>query len=224
MLVSLIRNPRFRTLAEVIKNIPEIEKRGTCLCIIARHGETDRSKKNLPSAGFDILLNDKGKDQSTRLSKYLKPVPFERIYTSPSSRALFLAEALSNEKENIKIIKCADLSEMNQPEETKNYWDVFRYKHMPHRFKAPPPYEDFQGLKQREEKKIIKIVEDNIGKVVIIAGHMLINNSILMSAFGIHLSQFWDIPLQHPAFFDVIEFDRTMKNNSLWLFHHSIEG
>jgi len=221
---AIMRYPRFKTLAEVIKNIPEIEKKGTCLCVIARHGETDRSKRNLPSGGFDIPLNEEGEKQSLRLSQHLKPVPFERIYTSPLSRALFLAEAISNEKENVKIIKRVDLKEMNQPEDTKSYWDVFRFKHMPHRFKVPPPYEDFQKLKPRAEKGIKEIVEDNIGKVVIITGHMLINNIILMNAFGIHLSQFWSIPLQRPASFDVIEFDFTMKNNSLWLFHHSIEG
>lgn len=77
---------------------------------LVRHGQTVCNAENRFSGWNDTPLNDIGKKQAQELSKRLKDIKFEAVYSSDLSRAYETATAVSNESD---IILFEQLREVN---------------------------------------------------------------------------------------------------------------
>jgi len=82
------------------------------LFYIFRHGETNYNVERKMQGCLDIPLNETGIAQAHNLAKQLSDVHFDKIYSSPLSRALNTAKIIAADK-NIEIVIDKGLSERN---------------------------------------------------------------------------------------------------------------
>lgn len=78
---------------------------------IFRHGETDWNNLGKLQGQTDIELNEKGILQAKNISKYIKNIEFNKIFTSPLKRAMKTAEIVANDLNIKNIIAENDLIE-----------------------------------------------------------------------------------------------------------------
>lgn len=64
-----------------------------------RHGQTDWNKEYRAMGHTDIPLNQNGLEQALLAADFLKNIQFDRIISSPLSRALKTAEIIAEQKE-----------------------------------------------------------------------------------------------------------------------------
>jgi 2,3-bisphosphoglycerate-dependent phosphoglycerate mutase len=64
------------------------------LCVV-RHGETDWNLAGILQGWFDVPLNDQGRQQARDLATAFAEQGFDRVYSSPLSRALETAEIIA---------------------------------------------------------------------------------------------------------------------------------
>ena len=86
-------NSQYVSLAEKLPELPEHAQR----IFLIRHGETDWNNLGLmQGGGFDLELNDSGKEQARRVAQELKNIPFGVIASSHLQRAQGTADAIAS--------------------------------------------------------------------------------------------------------------------------------
>ena len=68
--------------------------------VILRHGETEWNSRNLVLGRTDIPLNEKGRQQADEVGKRLQSMNFDKIFSSPLSRAVETADIVSKHQKN----------------------------------------------------------------------------------------------------------------------------
>ena len=96
--------------------------------ILARHGETIESEKDVHMGWLPGTLSKKGKEQIKSLAKRLKNKRINLIYTSDLGRCLETTKEISKFHKSIKVIKSNLLREIShgilEGENKKNkYWE-----------------------------------------------------------------------------------------------------
>ena len=66
---------------------------------LVRHGKTDWNAQGKLQGNIDIHLNDEGKKSAIELGEKLKNVDFDRIYSSPLSRAYETAQLICGQRQ-----------------------------------------------------------------------------------------------------------------------------
>lgn len=166
--------------------------------VLIRHGETDFALSGKYCGFTDVKLNSNGIVQAHKIAKRLKPVHFDKAYSSDLIRAFQTARIVFDQS---KIIKRTELREMNfgiieglshqealeQHREIYQKWlnDIVRF--------TMPGAENLIDLQSRVKKftdEIREIQEDLTIGVVTHAGPIKL---ILCDAFGIDIKGFWKI-------------------------------
>ena len=216
---DVIKSAKFTTIHEMAENFPPVGM-NSCFLIAARHGQTEWTVLNKAMGGeTDIPLNEVGEAQSRDLAQKLSGLPISAIYTSPLSRAKFLGERLSKACK-ARLTPLPSLKELCYGELVGKNWQEFMGTKAPHRFRAPGG-ESLWDLKKRVDKTMRDITANHTGQTVGITAHGWVNKIIFMWAFGIHLSQFWQVPLSSPTGVTAIKVDPHTSRNELWLFNAS---
>lgn len=164
---------------------------------LLRHGQTESNSKKVYYGKLDVELNVKGKAQCEAISKRLKDIPFNKVYTSTMKRAIHTAEiALSAKK--YEFIKDERINEMNLGEfEGKNYEE--NQKNYPEEWKkwtedwkgyAPPNGESYIEFYNRIKSFIEDIINQEDENILIVT-HGGVIKSIYAYILGENLDVFW---------------------------------
>ncbi|MCK9595500.1 MAG: histidine phosphatase family protein [Candidatus Omnitrophica bacterium] len=143
---------------------------------LIRHGITEWNQKGIYCGRIDVPLSKEGKLQATRLSRKLRSVRFDKIYSSSKKRALQTARIVFGDS---KIIRLAQLREVNfGVMEGLTYEQILKKYPAAYRkwFKSPysnpmPKAENLNAFKNRIEKAINGIVKSNKDKTIAIVCH-----------------------------------------------------
>lgn len=171
---------------------------------IVRHGETEFNVQKRMQGRLDSPLTQRGIDTSKSLGEHLEHTKFDRIFCSPSPRAVRTAEIINgNRTSNIEIED--ELREMNladwegkskeeleqlYPEEYKIFWNE------PQLFK-PKEGEDFQQVQDRAVALIKKLIAENEKGNILIVTHSVVILTIVKYFLNYPLQRLWEPPYIH---------------------------
>src|SRR5258706_3842316 len=96
---------------------------------IIRHGETEWNLGKRMQGQTDIPLNQRGHQQATAISKHLRNVPLDVIYSSPLARAFETDQTIANNQQNKEIITNSLLLERGFGENEGKSHDEFNSLH-----------------------------------------------------------------------------------------------
>ncbi|HAA25296.1 MAG TPA: histidine phosphatase family protein [Ruminiclostridium sp.] len=146
--------------------------------IIVRHAEAVGNKIREFHGWTDEGITEKGKLQALRVAERLKNVPVDVIYSSSMKRTMETARYISEVK-NLPIIPVDDLKEINGglwegmtwKDLAKKYPDEYDiWENEPHLCQMPEG-ECMEGFQQRIVTAVMRILEKEAGKNILIVTH-----------------------------------------------------
>jgi len=178
---------------------------------IVRHGQTEWNIQKRYQGSGDSPLTERGINQAKALNNYLKDMNFDKVFSSPSKRALHTAQIVSG-KPASEIITISDFQEINLGKwEGKLYSEMENenpdlyhgFWHAPHLYK-PTDSESFTDLTNRTFSAFLNTVKQNIGKRILIVSHAAASMSILNKIENRPLDKFWEKML-HQTSLSIVE-------------------
>ncbi len=173
---------------------------------IVRHGKTQWNLEKRLQGSADIQLNEDGRELARISGEALKDTHFDRIYSSPLSRAYETA-CLFRGNRPLEIIRDQRLSELNFGDYEGKTLDSlmeddacsFRYFFsQPHLYTPPANGETLEHLCMRAadfmEHEILPL--QNTCERVMIVAHGAMNKALMTYVKKQDLSQFWSGGLQ----------------------------
>ena len=145
------------------------------ICVV-RHGETDWNRAGKWQGREDIPLNETGKQQAEYCGDTLKHKQWDAIFSSPLKRAKETADIIAQAANIPSVVTVYDLIERDlgaasglTPEERKRLFPDGKY----------PGMENWDRLKNRVHKAILKCTDKSNGGDIIIVSHGGSINSVL---------------------------------------------
>lgn len=154
--------------------------------IIVRHGQTEYNRDHKLDGQFDTKLTDLGRDQARVLAEFLANEEIDITYSSPLSRSVDTADAITAHHPGIPYVQvdafreidCGKCTSLTQAEVKDQFPDLVA--EWPKN--TDPPFPGGESLKDVEARAVptfIDIVNKNVGKTVLIVGHGALNIAIL---------------------------------------------
>ena len=173
---------------------------------IVRHGETFWNKERRCQGTIDIQLNENGRELAVLTGKALKNVEFDKIYSSPLSRAYETASLIRGDRD-IPLMKDERLKEVCFGDMEGKCMDEMLKdpnSHFQHFFDAPHLYvpdengESLEDLCKRTRDFMEDVIMPEADKLkrVMIVGHGAMNKSIMCYIKGHGIDKFWSGGLQ----------------------------
>ncbi len=181
---------------------------------IIRHCEALGNVEKIFQGTTDLDITDLGQKQLVELEKRFKPIPLDRVLSSPLIRTQKTAKAIIGNK-NLTLEIDNDLIEMNggviegKPilESFKKYPELCEnWVNSPHKF-APPDGESYQDVYNRAWKVIKRIAEENKGKTIACATHGAVTKCIICKFLFDDITKLIDTPYSINTAVSLIEFD-----------------
>lgn len=166
---------------------------------IVRHGETEWNTAKRLQGWQNSSLTENGIEGAKLLSKSLKDIRFDFIYSSPLTRALDTANYIKKDDERLIILD--EIKEMGfgkweglEKEKLEKLYgeEYFNFWKRPHLYK-PVGGETFEELKNRIKIGLNKISE-NGGEKVLLVSHGVVIKTLQAMAKGHTLEEFWTPP------------------------------
>jgi probable phosphoglycerate mutase len=169
--------------------------------LLIRHGENDWvGKHRLAGRTNGVHLNDKGRDQSVRLSELLKDQPISAIYSSPLERCLQTAEPVAAALGQ-RVIQEAGLLEVDYGEwqggdlkELSKLPEWQAVQHFPSSFRFPGG-ETLHQTQSRAVWAIERIVQAHPNQLVALFSHGDVIRTTLAHYMGTPLDLFQRIQI-----------------------------
>lgn len=167
---------------------------------IVRHGETNNNNLHRFIGSTDHPLNERGQAQAATLNAPMSRLHIDRIYSSPYLRTMMTAEQIRAGRE-IEIIPerglceihCGQWEGLNRAE-IEERWpgmiDLWQFK--PDLLRMPDG-ETFEQVRTRAVDALCRIVQENRGKSVAIASHMLTIQLIMTRLLNIPIRDVWEM-------------------------------
>jgi len=195
-------NPQIECLnqtSHLNQKIPN--KIGSSRIILIRHGETNWNKEGRFQGQIDVPLNEKGREQATKASKYLEEVEFNKAFSSSMKRPYETAKIILNNK-NIKIEKIEDLIEINHglwegslEEEIKQKWpEMLNNWHEKPESVTMPEGESILQVSERAIcawNYICDLQQEN--DTTLVVAHDAVNKTLICHILGLSFSDIWMI-------------------------------
>jgi broad specificity phosphatase PhoE len=179
---------------------------------IVRHGETQWNREEVFRGSKDIPLNETGKKQAQRVGNYFSKRHIDRIISSPLSRAIQTAEAVSSAT-GIKFESAKEFADMNF-----GIWEGLSLREVEERFPT-----DFRLWKASPDKlrvesgETLAMVRDRISAglaniscdredAVVIVTHRVICKILILNALGLGNDHFWDMKYD-PGSISLLEYN-----------------
>lgn len=185
---------------------------------IVRHGETLWNKERRCQGTIDISLNEYGRELAVITGKALKDVHFDKIYSSPLSRAYETACLIKGDRD-IPLIKDERLREVcfgnmegmcmdDMLKDPNSHFQHFFDE--PHLYRPDENGESLEALCARTkdfmEKEIIPVA-DSLERVMIV-GHGAMNKSIMCYIKNHGIDKFWSGGLQKNCNVIIVSYDK----------------
>ncbi len=177
------------------------KKIGDSRIILVRHGETNWNKEGRFQGQIDIPLNEKGKEQASKASKYLEEIEFTKAFSSSMKRPYETAKIILN-KNNIQIAKIESLVEISHglwegklEEEIKRTWPEMldNWHEKPESVTMP----EGESIKQVSDRSIsawnliCKSQKEN--DTTLLVAHDAVNKTLICHILGLSYSDIWKI-------------------------------
>ena len=181
------------------QNIPK--KIGDSRIVLIRHGETDWNKEGRFQGQIDIPLNEKGKGQASKASKYLEEIEFTKAFSSSMKRPYETAKIILK-KNNIQIEKIDSLIEINHglwegklEEEIKHTWpEMLKNWHEKPESVTMPEGESIKEVSDRviSAWNLISESQEDDDTTLLVA-HDAVNKTLICHILGLSYSNIWMI-------------------------------
>ncbi len=181
------------------KNIPD--QIGDSRIFLIRHGETNWNKEGRFQGQIDIPLNNNGKDQAKKASKYLREINFNKAFSSSMNRPYETAQIILN-KSDLKIKKIDELVEISHglwegklENEIKKQWpELLKNWHQKPEQVVMPEGESIREVSERSVKawREICLTQKNEDLTLLVA-HDAVNKTLICNILEIDYSKIWMI-------------------------------
>jgi broad specificity phosphatase PhoE len=176
----------------------------TCWLLLTRHGATENNRARPPrlqGRGIDCDLSEPGRAQAQQTGRFLRDLPLEAVFSSPMRRALQTAEAVAS-PHGLAPQTVDQLIEVDVGLwEGRNWEDIQQaYPEAYQAFMADAgnnPYcggENLSQLQARVVPALDRLLEENVGRVIAVAAHNVVNRVYLARLLAIPLSGYRSIP------------------------------
>ena len=182
------------------KNIPA--QIGDSRIFLVRHGETNWNKEGRFQGQINIPLNNNGKDQAEKASKYLKEINFNKAFSSSMDRPFETAKIILQNKLDIKITKIELLVEISHglwegklENEIKEQWpELLKNWHEKPEEVIMPEGESIGEVSKRSIKAWEEICLTQKKKdLTLLVAHDAVNKTLICKLLGIDVSNIWMI-------------------------------
>ncbi len=227
--VDINKNSSFKTQIECLNQTSHLNQNvpkqiGDSRIFLVRHGETDWNKEGRFQGQIDIPLNEKGKDQAYKASKYLNKVKFDKAYSSSMRRPYQTAQIILENKDILEIKKVDDLMEINhglwegklEIEIGKDWPQMLREWHQKPENVKMPEGESIQNVSERSIKawqKICKSQKPNNNTLIV--AHDAVNKTLICNILGLDYSNIWMIKQGNGGISIIDVFEDPTKDNVL---------
>jgi len=177
------------------------KKIGDSRIILVRHGETNWNKEGRFQGQIDIPLNEKGKEQAYKASKYLEEIEFTKAFSSSMKRPYETAKIILK-KNNIQIEKINSLVEISHglwegklEEEIKETWPKMLkdWHEKPESVTMPQG----ESIKQVSERAIsawnLICNSQKENDTSLLVAHDAVNKTLICHILGLNYSDIWMI-------------------------------
>ena len=182
------------------KNIPA--QIGDSRIFLVRHGETNWNKEGRFQGQINIPLNNNGKDQAEKASKFLREINFNKAFSSSMDRPFETAKIILQNKLDIKITKIELLVEISHglwegklENEIKEQWpELLKNWHEKPEEVIMPEGESIGEVSKRSLKAWEEIcLAQNNKDLTLLVAHDAVNKTLICNLLGIDFSNIWMI-------------------------------
>lgn len=181
---------------------------------IVRHGETEWNVAGRMQGCKDSKLTNLGIQQAKWLSGKLKDENIDIIYSSPLNRARNTAELIRGNRE-IEIFNEYDLRELELGEweglsktdvEKIDKLNIENFWNNTEEYNPPRGGETFQELINRSYRCIMKLVNENRGRTILLVSHTITIKSFMAALQGFGVKGIWNPPFLKQTALTEIDF------------------
>ncbi len=182
------------------KNIPD--QIGDSRIFLVRHGETNWNKEGRFQGQIDIPLNNNGKNQAKKASKYLEEVNFNKAFSSSMHRPYETAQIILQNKSGLEIKKINELVEIShglwegklENEIKKNWPELLMNWHKKPEEVIMPEGECIKEVSERAVKAWREIcLTQKENDLTLLVAHDAVNKTLICNLLGIDYSNIWMI-------------------------------
>ena len=179
---------------------------------LVRHGQTAWNREEVFRGRADIPLNEIGRKEALLTGEYLEKVKASAIYSSPLSRAVETAEAISRYQgkevlisDGLIDIDFGRWQGVSHEEVKEKFGDLYRqWKDAPHLVRFPGG-ETLEDVRERVLRGIDEILPDHGDETLVMVSHRVVNKTLLCGLLGLDNSHFWQIG-QDTGCINILEF------------------
>jgi len=176
----------------------------TCWLYLVRHGATENNRAKPPrlqGRRTDPGLSVEGLDQARQTGRFLAACRLDAVYSSPLLRARQTAEAIA-EPHGLSVQRVDELIEVDVGQWEGRAWDEIE-RTDPQAYRAfmtdPAAHsylggESIQSVRDRVVPAFQTLLADNLGRLVAVAAHNVVNRAYLADLMGISMSRYRTIP------------------------------
>src|SRR5205823_14563552 len=192
---------------------------------LVRHGATELSAEDRFAGALDVALSSVGRQQAERLGARLAAEPIDVAFASPMRRTMDTARLIVapigidvTPVDGIREVGHGRGEGMRRDDVERQYPEEYdRYEHDPYSF-APTDGESGLAVTARALPALLKIVEDNCEKRILVVSHKATIRLLLSSLLGFDPRKYRDRLDQSPCALNIIDF-KNLTNARLTLFN-----
>lgn len=201
---------------------------------LIRHAQTQANAERRFQGRLDLPVTEAGEKQIELLTKRMKEIPLDCVYTSPLLRARQTAEAVAA-AHGLTPVVCEGVIEISggdfenhtfvelmetNPLETEHFFK------MPHLFHAPGG-ESYAAVYDRMKEAVLHIVGNNKGKSIAVISHGCATCCFVCYALGVFLDRIPEMGYGGHASVTHITFDDELRPEMQYRFddsHLTLQG
>ncbi len=198
---------------------------------LVRHGETDGNVQQWYQGSTDVPLNNRGIEQARCLSRFLKDVSFNGIYSSTLQRARRTAEIIAA-PHGLTVEAYDELKEVDFGEweghtykEITQLWpgelEAFYQSEGAQKARGGESFADVERRVTAKAKEILSRHKD--GDTVLIASHGASIRCLIFGLLGLELRRIWCFQ-QYNTAFNIIEYHGEKNVMTLMNCTQHLEG
>ena len=187
----------------------------SAILLLIRHGATEANLRRpyiLQGRTLNGPLSETGVEQVTKARDFLKDFPIDACYASPMVRARQSAEIIA-EPHGHEVQSLEEIVEVHVGDWESKSWDIIMQEdpELYQQFMKNPatiPYkngESYHDVQQRIVPAFNKLAEENLGRMITVVAHNVVNRSLLANLLDLDLKYAKDLK-QNNACVNVLKY------------------
>ena len=183
---------------------------------LIRHGQTNWNEERRVQGQSESQLTELGIEQAKTVGEKLKPISFDKLFSSSSRRTRETADhAFAYHDQPVTFLdsfreiflgpwegRLYDEIESEDPDSFRHFWEE------PHLFKVRGA-ETFYEMQKRAMDTIREIGDSSLGQRVAVISHGALIKSVLAAIEQLPMEELWKPPLMHNCAHNIIHLDET---------------